>query len=82
MFLTVMDENEVLEIVKKCKNKNSLDCNDIDMTFFFFRQLTESQCRLRPSRSTSLALLDSVEYITNSIDKTPYAWHIHRLKEI
>lgn len=31
--------------------------------------LTESQYRFRSSRSTSLGLLDSTEYITNSIDK-------------
>lgn len=146
MFLTAVDENEVFEIVKKCKNQKSLDCNDIDMIvvkrvieaiikpftyicnlslqtgrfpdrmkiakviplyksgnkhhFTNYRPvsllpqfskileklfnnrlekfidkhklLTESQYGFRSSRSTSLALLDSIECITNSIDKKQY----------
>lgn len=32
MFLRPVDENEILEIVNKCKNKKSTDYNDIDMT--------------------------------------------------
>ena len=32
MFLKAVDEKEILDIVKKCKNKKSTDFNDIDMT--------------------------------------------------
>lgn len=32
MFLNVVEEKEVLNIVKKCKSKKSTDCNDIDMS--------------------------------------------------
>ena len=32
MFLTAVDEREVVDIVTKCKNKKSTDCDDIDMT--------------------------------------------------
>lgn len=31
MFLTAIDEKEVIEIVKQSKHQKSLDCNDIDM---------------------------------------------------
>lgn len=32
MFLNGVDENEILDIVKNCKNKKSTDFNDIDMS--------------------------------------------------
>ena len=32
MFLKAVDESELLDIVKKCKNKKSTDFNEIDMT--------------------------------------------------
>lgn len=32
MFLTAMDEKEFINIVSKCTNKTSRDCDDIDMT--------------------------------------------------
>lgn len=31
MFLTAINEKEVIEIVKESKYQKSLDCNDIDM---------------------------------------------------
>ena len=31
MFLSAVDEREVIEVVNKCNNKMSTDCNDIDM---------------------------------------------------
>ena len=32
MFLTAVEENEIVDIVGKCENKKSTDCDDIDMT--------------------------------------------------
>lgn len=32
MFLTAVEEREIVDIVMKCKNKKSSDCNDIHMT--------------------------------------------------
>lgn len=31
MFLTAVDGKEIMDIVDKCKNKTSTDCNEIDM---------------------------------------------------
>ena len=31
MFLTAVEESEIIEIVNKCKNKTSTDYSDIDM---------------------------------------------------
>ena len=146
MFLTAVDEKEIINIVSKCTNKTSKDCDDIDMTvvkrviegiskpltyicnlsfqtgtfpdkmkiakviplyktgnkhqFTNYRPvsllpqfskileklfnnrlekfidkhklLTESQYGFRSNRATSLALIDSVEEITNSIDLRQY----------
>lgn len=32
MFLIAVSEKEIIDIVKKCKNKMSTDCDDIDIT--------------------------------------------------
>ncbi len=32
MFLTTVDEKEIMDIVSKCTNKKSTDCGDIDMS--------------------------------------------------
>lgn len=31
MFLTAVEEKEIIDIVNKCKQKTSTDCNNIDM---------------------------------------------------
>lgn len=147
MFLKAVDENEIIDVVRKCKNKTSTDYNDVDMktvkwvidgiskplTHIFnlsfqtgqfpdqmkiakviplyktgdkhhftnyrpvsllpqfskileklfsdkldkfmdkHRLLTDSQYGFRTNRSTSLALTELIEEITNSIDQKKYA---------
>uniref|UniRef100_A0A3Q3EXG8 Reverse transcriptase domain-containing protein n=1 Tax=Labrus bergylta TaxID=56723 RepID=A0A3Q3EXG8_9LABR len=147
MFLTAVEESEIIEIVHKCKNKTSTDYNDIDMRivkqviqgiakplthicnlsfktgkfprkmkiakviplyktgdkhhFTNYRPvsllpqfskilkklfadrlnkfinkhnlLTDSQYGFRPNRSTSLAVIELIEKITNSLDQKNYA---------
>uniref|UniRef100_A0A3Q3LLQ2 Reverse transcriptase domain-containing protein n=1 Tax=Labrus bergylta TaxID=56723 RepID=A0A3Q3LLQ2_9LABR len=147
MFLTAVEESEIIEIVYKCKNKTSTDYNDIDMRivkqvihgiakplthicnlsfktgkfprkmkiakviplyktgdkhhFTNYRPvsllpqfskileklfadrlnkfinkhnlLTDSQYGFRPNRSTSLAVIELIEKITNSLDQKNYA---------
>lgn len=152
MFLKNVEENELINIVKKCKTKVSTDCNEIDMkivknvieeiskplTYIFnlsfqtgqfptkmktakviplfksgdkhlftnyrpvsilpqlseileklfndrldkfidkYKLLTDSQYGFRKGRSTSLALTELIEEITNSTDKkTIWSWGIH-----
>ncbi len=31
MFLTAVDDREILDFVNKCKSKTSTDCDDVDM---------------------------------------------------
>ncbi len=147
MFLTAVDEREIIEITTKCKNKKSTDCDDIDMvilkkvitciakplsyiynllfqsgTFLHkmkiakvvplfktgnkhlftnyrpfsllpqfskileelfdsrlekfidkYPLLTDRQYGFRKRRSTSLAILDSIEHVTSAIDQKAYA---------
>ena len=41
MFLTPVDESEIINIVKQCKPKNSEDCDDISMYMLYLMVLSQ-----------------------------------------